>query len=208
MLILASASKARRNLLEQAGISHQVVVSDVDEKKFHHDDPMKLVNSLAEAKAEAVAVKIFENSKDSLQQIRAVLGCDSLFEFQGEVFGKPVDANEAIMRWERMSGGSGFLHTGHALKYRDSKPDCFDQIGYHGLIKYCVSTRLHFEYLNTSEIEDYVASGEPMQCAGGFALEGRGGLFIRAIEGCYSNVLGLSLPWLRNTLLNLGLDIN
>ena len=186
VLLLASASPARRRLLEQAAIPHRVRVSGVDESTIHDRDPRTLVQQLAFAKASAVQ-SCLEPSVDA--EITAVLGCDSVVVFEGEVFGKPADAKEAIDRWQRMAGGSGELLTGHCL-VADGQ----------GATMACVSTVVQFAALRLGEIEAYVASGEPLNCAGGFALEGRGGLLIRELNGCYSNVIGLSLPWLRDVL--------
>ena len=118
-----------------------------------------------------------------------VLRCDSVLGFEGQVFGKPAGPGEAIERWQRMAGRCGSLLTGHCLMRR-GQPD----------VLACVETVVRFAPLSQVEIEAYVASGEPLQCAGGFALEGRGGLCIDGLEGCYSNVIGLSLPWLRTVL--------
>jgi septum formation protein len=115
--------------------------------------------------------------------------------YGGEVFGKPNNAAEAIERWRLMAGGWGELHTGHCL------------LAGPGAAAACpaerlrtVTTRVQFAPLSELEIADYVASGEPLQCAGGFALEGRGGAMVERIEGCFSNVIGLSLPLLRRWL--------
>ena len=105
------------------------------------------------------------------------------------MFGKPSGPAEAIERWQRMAGRSGSLLTGHCL-IRRGQPD----------VLACVETVVRFAPLSLAEIDAYVASGEPLQCAGGFALEGRGGLCIDGLDGCYSNVIGLSLPWLRQQL--------
>ena len=186
MLLLASASQARHRLLEQAGIAHRVRVSGVDESAITDSDPAELVLCLAAAKATAVHQGL-DPSSDA--DVDLVLGCDSLFVFEGEVFGKPKDAAEAMARWQRMASGSGSLLTGHCLLSGD-EPE----------IRACISTTVRFAPLTDSEIKAYVASGEPMHCAGGFALEGRGGLCIDGLDGCYSNVIGLSLPWLRRAL--------
>lgn len=179
MLVLASASPARRRLLAQAAIPHRVQVSGVDEASLRDGDPRRLVRRLAEAKAAAVALSLREAAD-------GVLGCDSLLVFEGEVFGKPGDAEEATARWRRMAGGWAELHTGHCL------------LGLAGGERSeTVTTRVKFAPLSALEIEAYVATGEPLHCAGGFALEGRGGAFVERIEGCYSNVIGLSLPLLR-----------
>lgn len=184
MLVLASASSARRRLLEQAGIRHRVEVSGVDEAAITHDDPRLLVQQLARAKAEAVAGTVAGR----------VLGCDSLLVFGGDVFGKPADAAEARERWLRMAGGWGELITGHCLLSGSQSPADGE------LRLAAVVTRVQFAALSSIEIEAYVATGEPLQCAGGFALEGRGGLLVERIEGCFSNVIGLSLPLLRRWL--------
>ena len=186
VLLLASASSARRRLLEQAGIPHRVRVSGVDERAISAPEPSLLVQRLAEAKAMAV-----HQTLDSVAdvEIRAVLGCDSVLVFEGEVFGKPSDAAEAVQRWRRMAGGRGELLTGHCLLPVSGEP-----------LLSCVSTGVLFSALTPMEIDAYVATGEPLQCAGGFALEGRGGLCVTGLDGCYSNVIGLSLPWLRQHL--------
>lgn len=203
MLLLASASPARRRLLEQAGIPHRVRVSGVDESAWKEADPTQLVQRLAQAKAEAVAALV-RDGEEPLQRnpqeppLRAVLGCDSLLLFDGEVHGKPRDAAEAIARWQRLAGGCGDLLTGHCWFPLRERPVHADASA---LRLEVVATRVHFAPISPAEIEAYVASGEPLHCAGGFALEGRGGLVVERLEGCFSNVIGLSLPLLRRWLL-------
>ena len=197
MLLLASASPARRRLLKQAQIPHQVMVSGVDEDQIHHSDPAQLVQLLAEAKASAVKLKL-DQSTELDRSITAVLGCDSLLSFEGEVFGKPRDEAEAIARWQRMRGNWAELHTGHCLV-----PTSIARLGDGGFAEMqrtCVTTRVLFSSLTDAEVQAYVSSGEPLQCAGGFALEGRGGCCVEQLAGCYSNVIGLSLPLLRRWL--------
>lgn len=188
MLLLASASPARHRLLDQAGIAHGIRVSGVDEAQIRHPDPAELALRLALAKAEAVRTTCRPEEAWS-----AVLGCDSLLVVEGEIFGKPADADEARHRWRRMAGGHGDLITGHCLLPLGpaaSPPERCD----------AVSTRVHFAAIDDATIDAYVASGEPLACAGGFALEGRGGLLVERIDGCVSNVIGLSLPLLRRWL--------
>ena len=184
-LILASASPARRRLLQQAAIPHRVQVSGVDEEAITAPAPALLVQRLAQAKAEAVAHGLPPGVEPALP----VLGCDSLLLFEGEVFGKPATASEAEQRWGRMAGAWAELLTGHCL-WRHGQPPLLQT----------VSTRVQFAPLSPAEISAYVATGEPLQCAGGFALEGQGGLLVERIEGCFSNVIGLSLPLLRRWL--------
>ena len=128
-----------------------------------------------------------------------ILGCDSIFEFKGEAYGKPSNQEEAFIRWKKMSGEFGFLHTGHTLiiGYFDSTSKNFEITE---IIKKTVSSRVYFSKLEDWEIKSYVDTNEPLYCAGGFALEGIGGKYIKKIDGCFSNVMGLSLPWLRENL--------
>jgi septum formation protein len=191
MLVLASASPARRRLLEQAGIPHRVVVSGVCEDAVHAPDPRLLAQLLARAKAAAVAAR--------LASAEWVLGCDSLLTLAGAVYGKPADAAEAEARWRAMAGRWGDLHTGHCL-IRPQPNGASGSSPAAELLLTTVTTRVHFAPLSEAEIRAYVATGEPLQCAGGFALEGRGGLVVERIEGCFSNVIGLSLPLLRRWL--------
>ena len=187
MLLLASASPARRRLLEQAGIPHHVQISGVDEESIQDPDPIQLVIRLAKAKASAVRSQLRDDN------IAAVLGCDSLFAFAGQVYGKPADSAQAIERWQQMRGSWGDLHTGHCLM------SGLGVTSQEPLIE-CVTTRVMFADLSDQEIAAYVASEEPLRCAGGFALEGVGGSFVERLDGCYSNVIGLSLPLLRRWL--------
>ncbi|MBW4621753.1 MAG: septum formation inhibitor Maf [Cyanosarcina radialis HA8281-LM2] len=185
--VLASASPARRSLLENAGIVPVVSIGDFDESQVQLSDPMELVETLALCKAQTVAKKF----SDSL-----VLGCDSLLTVGGKIYGKPPSVAEAIARWQQMRGNMGILYTGHAL---------IDQQQQQTLVR-CGITKVYFANASDREIEAYVATGEPMKCAGCFALDFRGGLFVEKIEGCHSNVIGLSLPLLRQMLGQLGYD--
>ena len=186
--VLASASPARRRLLQTAGIEPIVRVSDFDESQIKLSDPKQLVNTLAQCKAEVVAAE-FESA--------LIMGCDSVLFVNGEIYGKPVDAIEAIARWQKMRGQIGELYTGHSL---------IDLSQNRTLVR-CQVTRVYFAQISDRAIEAYVATGEPLKCAGGFALEGRGGLFVEKLEGCHSNVIGLSLPLLRQMLADLGYDV-
>jgi septum formation protein len=183
--VLASASPARRKLLQTVGIEPIVCQSNFDESRVHSDDPVALVQILAQCKAESVASQF----SDVL-----LLGCDSVLAVNGEIYGKPESPEDAIARWQKMRGNEGILYTGHAL---------IDQRQEQQLVR-CGITKVYFANISDSVIEDYVRSGEPLKCAGCFALEGKGGLFVEKLEGCHSNVIGLSLPLLRQMLADLG----
>jgi septum formation protein len=182
--VLASASVARRKLLIDAGIQPFVCPSNFDEDQVVIQDPQQLVQALAKGKAEAVAPQ-FPNA--------LVLGCDSVLSIDGVIYGKPESKAEAVARWQQMRGGSGELYTGYAL----IAP------GREALVNYRM-TRVFFAQLSDAEIEAYIATGEPMQCAGAFATDGKGSMFVEKIEGCHTNVVGLSIPLLRQMMAEVG----
>jgi septum formation protein len=183
--VLASASPARKRLLQTVGIEPTVCRSNFDESQVQRTSPVALVETLALSKAEVVAAQW----QDAL-----VLGCDSVLSVRGEIYGKPANPEAAVTRWQQMRGTVGVLYTGHALI--DLRQD--------RILVRCGITRVYFARVSDREIANYVATGEPLNCAGCFALEGRGGLFVEKIEGCHSNVIGLSLPLLRQMLGELG----
>ena len=202
MLILASASQSRKKLLESSKIEFIQLSSNYDESLIKEKDISNLVVELSFQKAKTVSNNITPTDlpKGFNPNSLGILGCDSIFEFKGKAFGKPSDKKEAFSRWSEMSGEFGFLHTGHSLLI------CHFDLTSKGFrvkktIKKAVSSKVYFSKLGNAEIKKYIDSLEPLYCAGGFALEGIGGQYIERIEGCFSNVMGLSLPWLRKTLL-------
>jgi septum formation protein len=183
-LVLASASPARRALLKAAGIDAEVLVSGVDESVIEAEDAYTLSLALARMKARTVAARM------PAQPGVLILGCDSVLAFDGAVLGKPADAAEATKRWQAMRGRSGVLHTGHHLTELVGGRQA-EEVG---------TTVVHFGDVTDEEIEAYVATGEPLQVAGAFTIDGRGGAFVERIEGDSGNVIGLSLPMLRRLL--------
>ncbi|QNN53670.1 Maf family protein [Nocardioides mesophilus] len=194
-LVLASASPARLSTLRNAGLDPEVLVSGVDESVVESTDPATLATRLAELKADAVLGRLDEAAAGAVAADVLVLGCDSVLDFGGEVLGKPADAEEARARWQKMRGGTGVLHTGHCLVLRSSG---------RRLVR-AVDTVVHFAEVDDVEIDAYVASGEPLHVAGAFTLDGLGGAFVRGIEGDPHNVVGVSLPALREMVAELGL---
>ncbi len=208
-LILASQSPARTKLLRNAGIAHDVLVSDVDEDavqaRYGVTDPHDTALLLARAKAEAVA---------SLPEADGalVIGCDSVFEFDGEAHGKPYTAEVARERMLRMSGSMGVLHTGHWLvDCRDTDPDSPDAgdggPGSGATLGSVSSAEVHFMEMTEDEIDTYIATGEPLQCAGSFTIDGYGGAFIRKVDGDPHTVVGLSISTLRALLGQAGVGV-
>lgn len=189
VLILASQSPARASLLQRAHLPFDTVVSNVDEDAAlaEHEPltPSETALVLARAKAEAVA------SLDVAQD-RLVLGCDSVFELDGDSYGKPLTAEIAVERMTAMGGRKGTLHTGHWLV--DTREG-----GFHG--EGAISSAdVYFADMSHEDIEDYVATGEPLQVAGSFTLDGRGSMFIDRVDGDPNAVIGLSISTLRRLL--------
>lgn len=184
-VVLASASPARLATLRAAGIDPEVIVSGVDEDGITSTDAANLAAALAQLKCRAVSAQV---ESDAL-----VIGCDSVLAFEGEIFGKPAGPVEAAGRWRRMRGGSGILHTGHCVRRGGEE------------FLETASTVVHFASISDAEIDAYVATGEPLAVAGAFTIDGFGGAFITGIEGDHHNVVGLSLPLLRDLVADLGI---
>ena len=184
-LVLASASPARLGLLRGAGFDPQVHVSGVDESTVT-GTPSEQVLELARRKAGAVA---------PAHPDAVVIGCDSMLELDGRALGKPTDAADAMGRWQQMRGRSGTLLTGHCVVDGDR---CVAEVA---------ATVVHFGSPTDAEVHAYVASGEPLHVAGAFTLDGRSGPFVDGIDGCHSNVVGLSLPLLRRLLQQLDVEV-
>jgi septum formation protein len=187
-VVLASQSTSRRRLLEGAGITPLVMVSHVDEETefFNAMTPADMVIALAVTKAHTV--------REQIDFPAIIIGCDSTFDVDGISFGKPGTPEIAKERALAISGRSGLLHTGHCIIDTVQGREIADRI----------TTKVTFSEMSNLEIDDYIASGEPLQVAGGFTLDGFGSPFIPVIEGDYTNVVGLSMPFLRSAMSQLG----
>ncbi|GJF08865.1 Maf-like protein [Mycolicibacterium cyprinidarum] len=200
-VVLGSASTGRLRVLRRAGIDPLVVVSDVDEEALLASldaelAPEAVVAKLANAKAVSVAAQL----PDDIAADCVVLGCDSMLLLEGSLCGKPGSAEAARLQWRSMAGTQGHLLTGHALLRISA-----------GVITHTDSetgsTAVHFSRPSEDELSAYANSGEPIAVAGAFTLDGLGGWFIERIEGAPSNVIGLSLPLVRQMLRSAGLSI-
>ncbi|MEY4740529.1 MAG: septum formation inhibitor Maf [Actinomycetota bacterium] len=187
-LLLASTSPARKRLLTDAGIVFETRSPGVDEDALVDQQKPATIQDmtllLARAKAEAV-------SFDGL-----ILGCDSALLFDGEMLGKPHHPEVAIARWQKMRGKTGVLASGHWLIDGETGAAT-------GKV---TQTSVSFANLSDEQIHKYVATGEPLQVAGAFTIDGFGGAFVERIEGDYHTVVGLSLVALRELVTELGHD--
>jgi septum formation protein len=187
-VILASSSPARLAVLRGAGLDPEVIVSGLDEDAYEAPTTRDLVGLLAGEKARAVAAGLGDG---------LVIGCDSMLDLNGRAYGKPAGADEAIARWREMSGKTGTLLTGHCVIDAASGASAWG----------VAATTVRFGTPSEDEISAYVATGEPLNMAGAFTIEGLGGWFVESIDGDPGNVIGISLPLLRRLLANFGVTI-
>ncbi|UIZ92593.1 septum formation inhibitor Maf [Corynebacterium sp. CNCTC7651] len=190
-IVLASQSPSRRMLLEQGGVEPVLRPADIDEDALIAGmpgaDPAEIVVALARAKAEAVAGQFAED---------VVIGCDSMLLLDGELLGKPHTVEATIERWKAQRGRTAHLITGHAATY-------------HGeWVVSPVRTAVTFGEVSDADIEAYARSGQPLECAGAFTLEGLGSWFIDKVDGDPTSVIGLSMPFLRRCLYHFGLNVS
>jgi septum formation protein len=187
-IVLASQSTSRRRLLTDAGLKPTIIVSNVDEETdfFNAMTPEDMVIALAISKAHTV--------REMIDYPALIIGCDSTFDVDGVSFGKPGTPEVAVERAKKISGRTGLLHTGHCIIDTERGIEIADR----------VTTKVTFTDMTDEEIADYVASEEPLHVAGGFTLDGFGSPFIPVIEGDYTNVVGISMPFLRNAMKQLG----
>lgn len=186
-LILASASPRRQELLRQIGCTFRVVVSDAQELSENGLLPEKLAAENARRKAEDVAAKEGSN--------RPVLGADTVVAVDEMILGKPKDEADAVRMLRLLSGRQHFVFTGIALAYRG---EVYEDV---------VRTAVWMDTLSEKEIEAYIATGEPMDKAGAYAVQGRAAKFIPRIDGSFSNVVGLPLHAVKKLAQRAGIDL-
>lgn len=193
-VILASASPARLMLLRSQNIQPIVIASEINEKEieeqFKDSSTEIVVKELSIAKANYVLTNNVSLNSGIL------IAADSMLEFESQSLGKPLNAENAIARWQKMRGKSGILHTGHTVIRLDNKQT----------ITRVVSTKVEFANIDDKEIIDYVATKEPLNVAGAFTIDSLGAAFVKEVQGDHSNVIGLSLPALREIVRELGLS--
>lgn len=178
-IVLASGSPRRRELLAGLGVAFEVDVPDVDETRSPGEDAAAMVVRLARAKAAAVA-----DRRAAAAPTPLVIAADTTVVVDGAVLEKPRDVEEASAFVARLAGRVHEVHTGHALRLGERE------------VAEVRTTRVRFRALEPDEVRAYAATGEGLDKAGGYAIQGRGAALVEGIEGCYGTVVGLSLPWL------------
>ncbi|QUR66597.1 Maf family protein [Mycobacterium spongiae] len=200
-LVLASASPGRLKVLRQAGIDPLVIVSGVDEDAVtatlgSDAAPADVVCALAQAKAQQVLPHV----DDAISADCVVVGGDSMLYLNGTLCGKPRSVADARRQWHAMAGCAGQLYTGHCVvRLLDNEVASTE-------VENAVTT-VHFGSPPPQDLEAYLASGESLRVAGGFTLDGLSSWFINGVDGDPSNVIGLSLPLLRELLERAGLSV-
>lgn len=182
-VILASASARRHELLERVVKDFDIIVSDFDEEAVIFDgDFSKYVIELSKGKALDVAEK---NQKDLV-----VIGCDTIVAFEDKVLGKPKDEVEAYNILKSLSGHTHKVFSGVTIV----------QLGTNKIVSEAICTEVKFSEISDEDIENYIATNEPMDKAGAYGIQGYGGVFVEEIHGCYYNVVGLPINKLKSML--------
>lgn len=193
-IVLASSSPRRKELLEQIGIKPIIIPAEVDESSLAADSAEELVEVLAEAKAQWVFAKL---DKSNYSSPGFVLGADTVVVLDGQVLGKPVDAENAKNMLRTLSGKTHHVITGVCLiSIPQGKIDTWHEV-----------TKVTFRPLSDAEIAAYVMTGEPMDKAGAYGIQGKGALLVEKIDGCYNNVVGLPLGRLGEKLAEMGVNL-
>lgn len=185
-LILASASPRRRDLLSNLGLTFEVVPADIDESFTSEDEPFDLVARLSAAKADAVA----QNHPEAL-----VIAADTVVVYRDRILGKPTTPEENLSYLELLSGHTHEVFTGHMLRLGDKRA------------ARVVQTAVRFRHLSDAALARYAATGEGMDKAGGYAIQGYGSALVSEVRGCYFNVVGLSVPMVVELAETLGCEL-
>lgn len=183
-IILASASPRRRELLEQIGLSFEVMTSHVEEK-ISSSEPDRVVEELSRGKAKAVAEEPVRDREADAEGALLVIGADTVVAVDGAILGKPADAEDAFRMLERLQGREHEVYTGVTLLYRAAGASEWTVRSFHE------RTCVHLYPMTEAEISEYVDTGDPLDKAGAYGIQGFCARYVRGIEGDYNNVVGL-----------------
>ncbi len=189
-LVLASSSQRRRQLMDMCGYSYDVVVSNANEE-IDEQNPHALVSALAEMKAREVFLRLISDGKKA--EDIAVIGADTVVAFEGKIIGKPRSEQDAMRILRMLSGRTHTVYTGVSVVTEE------------GMQLDVSTTLVKLSQLSDEEINAYVSSGEPMDKAGAYGIQGPFGMFVDRIIGNYFTIIGLPLPELYRMLKNIGI---
>ena len=192
-IILASASPRRKEILDRMGITYQVIVADVEEH-VSETEPSKMVQALASIKAEAVLTKYRQLYEDAF----IIIGADTMVFYNGQALGKAKNEADAYRMLTMLSGNSHEVITGVSIIISSNETE---------RISFAVSTRVTIAPLTDRQIWDYIATGEPADKAGSYAIQGKFGIYVKEIVGDYYNVVGFPIAKIYELLLERGIDI-
>lgn len=187
-IILASSSPRRIKLLDDLGLEFSVIKNEIKESEFDEENPADLVKTLAQAKAKDVAEKVDEG---------LVIGADTIVVLENKILEKPEDAREAKEMLRKLNNRTHTVMTGLAVINASTGSKTVS----------CVNTEVSFRKLTEKEISDYVSTGEPLDKAGAYGIQGIGGVFVEKINGCYYSVVGLPLSRLAEILNSYGVSL-
>lgn len=191
-LILASESPRRREIMDTMGITYEVMPANVIEE-VEETEPERMVQALAAKKVNDIAGKL-DKDKNLI-----IIGADTMVFSHGQALGKPKDKEDAVRMLQLLSGDIHEVCTGVAIIIRKKEEEI--------PLSFAVSTKVKVHTLTNTQIEDYIQTGEPMDKAGAYAIQGKFGLFINSIEGDYYNIVGLPIAHIYSKLLALGIDL-
>jgi septum formation protein len=196
-IILASGSPRRREIMEIMGIPYQVMSSEVEEV-VTETVPEEMVQALAQLKTSDIYTRL--SARNELRDNLIIIGADTMVFYKGHALGKPKNEEEAVRTLQMLSGNEHEVYTGVSIIIRK-------QDGKEENLSFAVCTKVIIQPMTTEQIRDYVATGEPMDKAGAYGIQGKFGIYIKEISGDYYNVVGFPIAKIYETLLRYGIDL-
>jgi septum formation protein len=196
-IILASESPRRKEIMETMGITYETMASNVEEV-VAETDPAAMVQALAALKTNHIAAKL--EQAEAISEDRIIIGADTMVFYEEHALGKPKDEADAVRILQMLSNHTHEVYTGVSIIIKNKN-------GNNRSLSFAACTKVTVQPLTLEQIKDYVASGEPMDKAGAYAIQGRFGIYIKEINGDYYNVVGFPIAKIYETLLNCGIDI-
>jgi septum formation protein len=196
-IILASESPRRKEIMETMGITYETMASNVEEV-VAETDPAAMVQALAALKTNHIAAKL--EQAEAISEDRIIIGADTMVFYEEHALGKPRDEADAVRILQMLSNHTHEVYTGVCIIIKNKS-------GNNRTLSFAACTKVTIQPLTLEQIKDYVASGEPMDKAGAYAIQGKFGIYIKEINGDYYNVVGFPIAKIYETLLDCGIDI-